>query len=188
MEFLEERPWDLIAFIIMMCLMYALNCNVVDFENAFFVIKSFSPFLAFLFILFLLVLMAGIYIGLAEFLPFLSRSLRGLKKDRLVRFLELFSRSYKTKQGGIAMKKFRLKFLIFQNGRMVEELETEQDFTDDMQLIQALVNFAAHESVVRLEPQVRVLYINGGHTISLPSARDGYGPATNVVIKEIVTL
>lgn len=79
-------------------------------------------------------------------------------------------------------------FLIFQNGKVDEEKETIQEFADTAQLAQAIVKFAASESPLRLNPSVTLIYDGEGPSITLPRARQGYGPATNVVIKEVTVL
>jgi len=81
--------------------------------------------------------------------------------------------------------KVSFKFLVFQNGVLAEELGSEQEFTDAQGLAQALAKFAAQESGVRLDPQVRPIYTSSGPAVELPSARDGYGSTTNVVIQEM---
>ena len=84
--------------------------------------------------------------------------------------------------------KVRIKFLIFQNKEVDEELESEQEFTNATELALALTRFAAQESAVRFHPSVMVLYTSDGPRLNMPSAQQGYGPATNVVIKKIAII
>lgn len=81
------------------------------------------------------------------------------------------------------------KLLIFQNGKLDEELETTQDFADTQQLAQVLINSAALGSAMRLHPHVIQIYTSRGYpNLNLPPAREGYGPTTNVAIKDIAFL
>jgi hypothetical protein len=83
---------------------------------------------------------------------------------------------------------FRIIYLIFQNNRLSRTVEATQEFSDAGQLAQALARFAAQESAMRFNPKVMSLYTGAGPSLNLPPNQEGYGPQTNVVIKEIVPI
>jgi hypothetical protein len=82
--------------------------------------------------------------------------------------------------------KFKIVIWVFQNGRFDEELTFDQEFRSELEIAQAFARFAAQESVMRLDPMVYPLYAGDGPRLNLPSAHQGYGPSTNLVIKTVV--
>jgi|GEM_PF-1724691 len=81
--------------------------------------------------------------------------------------------------------KVGITFMIFQNGQLDEELKIEQEFPSPWALVKTLTKFAAQESAMRLDPHVMPLYTKDTVGFEMPKAQQGYGPATNVVLKEI---
>ena len=82
--------------------------------------------------------------------------------------------------------RYRFKFLIFQHGQLSEELEVEQEFKHLDDLIIQLIKFAAMQSSVAIHD--KVIPLHSGCTIQLPITKEGYGPATTVVISKITWL
>ena len=80
--------------------------------------------------------------------------------------------------------RLKIKLLIFQEGEMDEEVEIEQEFPNLTDILEALKHFAARESAMSLKPQVLEIW-SDGPKINLPASKQGYGPMTNLVIKEI---
>ncbi len=79
------------------------------------------------------------------------------------------------------MVRYRFKFLIFERDNFREEVTTTQGFIDDDAVVQAMVSFAAMQSLVRSNPLVMPLY-TPEMPINLPPSNNGYGPDTIVVI------
>jgi len=86
------------------------------------------------------------------------------------------------------MLKCKITFLVFQSGKLNEVLETEQDFTNAQEMMQAFIKFTARECAMRTNSQVRLLYRGSGPDLNLPSLQNGCGPETNIVIKDAVLI
>ena len=86
------------------------------------------------------------------------------------------------------MLRYTFRLSVFQKGQPAEKLDSVQEFSDATELANALVSFAAMQSLVRTKPQVIPLYARRGKQISLPPAKEGYGPETYVVIEEMTQI
>ena len=81
--------------------------------------------------------------------------------------------------------KVGITFMVFQNNKLDEEVEITQEFPSWWALIKTITKFAAQENAMRLDPLVRPLYTQETVSFNLPPLRQGYGPGTNIVLKEI---
>ncbi len=80
--------------------------------------------------------------------------------------------------------KFGFDFLVFQGGRLAEETSTTQEFADASELARAVASFGAQNCVARLDSKVIPLY-SRGIQLNMPRVRDGLGPDTCLVIKDL---
>lgn len=80
----------------------------------------------------------------------------------------------------------KFKILVFQNGALDEEVESGvHEFSDGIDLGNEMARFAAMNSSVRTLPAVRGL-ITPRTRIQEPRINKGLGPATYLIIKEVV--
>lgn len=85
------------------------------------------------------------------------------------------------------MFSYKFTFLVFQQGKLDEELDTVITFESHEGLMAALIAHAALQSAERFSPLVSVLYNSGNVPMPGP-VRQGLGPATVLVIKSIVEI
>ena len=80
----------------------------------------------------------------------------------------------------------KFKILVFQNGTLDEEVETAvHEFADGIELGNEMAKFAGMNTNVRLDPAVRSI---GTTRIQEPRIDKGLGPATYLVIKEVISV
>lgn len=83
------------------------------------------------------------------------------------------------------MLRYKFTFLVFQDGKLDEELERTLSFESPEALAAALLAHAAQQSQMRFDPNVMPLYGQGN--VPMPGhVRQGLGPATVLVIKEVI--
>lgn len=86
--------------------------------------------------------------------------------------------------GYLSKRRYKFLVLVFQDGKLDEEVETPvYEFDSEEALAAGLITFAAQNSRVALEAMD---LWSGKITIFPPSARQGLGPATTLVIKEVI--
>lgn len=83
------------------------------------------------------------------------------------------------------MLRYKFVFLVFQNGRLDQEIETILSYETPEALTAALLAHAAQQSRVNLSPLVMPLYSDGNVPMPGP-VRQGFGPETALVIKSVV--
>ncbi len=84
------------------------------------------------------------------------------------------------------MKKLRLFWIVFRDGQLQCDAETEQMFPDDEAMVQALVTYAAQQSGVRLELPVAALCLS--KSLNYPSATGNPEPGTYFILKEVTEM
>jgi len=88
--------------------------------------------------------------------------------------------------GYLPRRRYKFLVLVFQNGKLDEEVETPvYEFESEEALAAGLVAFAAQNSRVATDSRVMDLW-SGKLTIFPPSVRRGLGPDTTLVIKDVI--